>query len=136
MYHSILVPIDTSHIERVAAMLALAKKLCASDGSIVCLNVLHEIPPLVVSHLPTGFHAGLMADARETIEKEVSAANVDARVEIQTGHAAETTLAYADQIGADLIIIGSHKPGLEDYFLGSTASRVVRHAKSSVLVQR
>jgi len=36
----------------------------------------------------------------------------------------------------DLIIVGSHKPGLQDYLLGSTAARVVRHAMCSVLVGR
>ena len=37
---------------------------------------------------------------------------------------------------ADLIIIASHKPGFQDYFLGSTAAKVVRHAPCSVLVVR
>ena len=38
--------------------------------------------------------------------------------------------------GVDLIIVASHRPGLQDYFLGSTAAKVVRHAKCSVLVIR
>jgi nucleotide-binding universal stress UspA family protein len=42
----------------------------------------------------------------------------------------------AEEKGADLIIIASHRPGLKDYFLGSTAAKVVRHAKCSVLVIR
>ena len=32
--------------------------------------------------------------------------------------------------------IASHQPGLQDYFLGSTAAKVVRHATCSVLVMR
>ena len=40
------------------------------------------------------------------------------------------------ETNADLIVINSHKPGVEDYFLGSTASRVVRRAPCSVLVLR
>jgi len=42
----------------------------------------------------------------------------------------------AQEKGVDLIIIASHRPGLQDYFLGSTAAKVVRHAKCSVLVIR
>ena len=37
---------------------------------------------------------------------------------------------------ADCIVIGSHKPGLIDYLLGSTAARVVRHAPCAVHVLR
>ena len=45
-------------------------------------------------------------------------------------------LETAEDEGADLIIIASHQPGIQDYFLGSTAARVVRHAQCSVLVTR
>jgi universal stress protein F len=33
-------------------------------------------------------------------------------------------------------VIASHRPGIQDYFLGSTASRVVRHANCTVHVMR
>jgi len=33
-------------------------------------------------------------------------------------------------------MIASHKPGMSDYFIGSTAARVVRHAQVSVLIDR
>ena len=42
----------------------------------------------------------------------------------------------AKEKNADMIIIASHRPGLQDYFLGSTAAKVVRHATCSVLVVR
>ena len=44
--------------------------------------------------------------------------------------------AYAKKIGADLIIVASHKPNVGDYLLGTTAARVVRHATCSVFVVR
>ena len=53
-----------------------------------------------------------------------------------TGHAARTILDYAEQMKADCIVIASHDPGIQDYFLGSTAARVVRHAHCSVHVVR
>ncbi|MBT8411941.1 MAG: universal stress protein, partial [Octadecabacter sp.] len=43
---------------------------------------------------------------------------------------------FATDNSIDCIIMASHQPGLEDYFLGSTAARVVRHAKCSVHVIR
>ena len=37
---------------------------------------------------------------------------------------------------ADLIVIGSHRPAMSTYLLGSNAKTIVRHAKCSVLVLR
>lgn len=42
----------------------------------------------------------------------------------------------AERIGADLIVLVSHKPAIKDYLLGANASRVVRVAPCSVLVVR
>ena len=60
----------------------------------------------------------------------------DLEVEIRHGHAYNTILEVAEKENADLIILASHKPGLIDYFIGSNAAKVVRHAKCSVLVVR
>lgn len=45
-------------------------------------------------------------------------------------------LGVAEEAGADLIVVGSHRPAMWDYLLGTNASRVVRHANCSVLVAR
>lgn len=45
-------------------------------------------------------------------------------------------LAEAEDWVADLIVVGSHRPGLTTYLLGSSAAAIVRHAKCSVLVVR
>ena len=52
------------------------------------------------------------------------------------GHTAQTILNYAHENDIDCVVIGSHKPGLTDFFLGSTAARVVRHCRCAVHVQR
>jgi nucleotide-binding universal stress UspA family protein len=45
-------------------------------------------------------------------------------------------LAEADEWNADLIVIGSHRPSMATYLIGSNAKTIVRHAKCSVLVIR
>jgi nucleotide-binding universal stress UspA family protein len=45
-------------------------------------------------------------------------------------------LGVAEEAGADLIVVGSHRPAMKDYLLGTNAARVVRHARCSVLVAR
>lgn len=42
----------------------------------------------------------------------------------------------AEKVNADLIIMASHRPELDDYLLGPNAAKVVRHCKRSVLVVR
>jgi nucleotide-binding universal stress UspA family protein len=55
---------------------------------------------------------------------------------ILIGNAGHTLTEYAEEIGADLIIVGSHRPEFKDYLLGATAARIVRHAPCSVHVLR
>jgi nucleotide-binding universal stress UspA family protein len=45
-------------------------------------------------------------------------------------------LGVAEEADADLIVVGSHRPAMKDYLLGTNAARVVRHARCSVLVAR
>ena len=45
-------------------------------------------------------------------------------------------LRDATEWRADLIVVGSHRPVMSDYLLGSNAKTIVRHAQCSVLVVR
>ena len=60
----------------------------------------------------------------------------DAEAIVLSGHPGRTVTEYAEKIGADCIIAGSHKPNLTDFFLGSTAARIMRYAKCSVHILR
>ena len=55
---------------------------------------------------------------------------------VRFGDIYQEILAHADNIGADLVIVASHKPDIGDDLPGTTASRSVRHASCSVLVIR
>jgi nucleotide-binding universal stress UspA family protein len=90
----------------------------------------------VASQLPGGILDESRRSTLEELNAIANAANIKADVEVHAGHPYKTILEVADKSGAELIIIASHQPGLEDYFLGSTAAKVVRHAKCSVLVVR
>jgi universal stress protein F len=136
MYKTILVPVDMSHLERGKSMIDVARKQGDKDSQIILLHVIEEIPTWAAAEIP----AGIMDKSRQTIHEELqeiaSAASIKADVEIRSGHPYKTILDKAGEVEADLIIVASHKPGLQDYFLGSTAAKVVRHAKCSVLVVR
>jgi universal stress protein F len=55
---------------------------------------------------------------------------------VETGGIYAGIIAVAERIGADLIVLASHRPAMKDYLLGANAARVVRHARCSVLVVR
>jgi len=53
------------------------------------------------------------------------------------GHPVEEILDLAKEVGADLIVVGSHgRTGLRRLFLGSVSEAVVRHALCPVMVAR
>jgi len=136
MYKNILVPIDTGHVVEGKSIIDLAVKYSADDAKITLLNVVEDIPNWAAVNLP----ADLIDKSIESVQSElkaiVTASGVKMDVEVRTGHSYNTILDVAEEKNADLIIIASHHPGLQDYFLGSTAAKVVRHATCSVLVVR
>ncbi len=52
------------------------------------------------------------------------------------GHSSRTILDQASENSNDCIVMHSHRPSVQDYFLGSTAAHVVRHAGCSLHVIR
>lgn len=136
MYKTILVPIDMSHVVEGKASINLAAQHAADGAIIILLNVIEEIPTWAAAQLP----ANIIEDSFEATKTEMkaiaNASSMKTEVEVRSGHSYNTILDVAKEKNVDLIIIASHSPGLQDYFLGSTAAKVVRHAKCSVLVVR
>ncbi len=61
--------------------------------------------------------------------------NVRVGVHVQLGQPADTIAELGRREGVDMIVIGSHgRRGLERFFLGSVAERVLRLAECPVLV--
>lgn len=136
MYKTILVPIDLSDAERGKPMIEIARKLGPKDGKIVLVNVVEDIPGYAAVEIPKELLVKIREDAHATLKAMAKAAGVKGDVMVRSGSPRTAILSVAEEKDADLIIIASHKPGLQDYLLGSTAARIVRHAKCSVLVVR
>ena len=136
MYKTILVPVDIAHIENAATMVDIARSQAGEDTRVVLLNVVEEVPNWVAATIPANLLSDLEHAAREQLTAIANASELNTTVEVRSGHPYQTILKAAEEIDADLIVIASHKPGMQDYFLGSVAAKVVRHAKCSVLVER
>lgn len=136
MYNNILIPVDTANTEPVGNMLDVARKLLNENGQIHLLNVVEEMPEYVTAELPTNFFKQGHIKAEAALQEIARAHDLNAKVHISHGHAATKILEFSNENACDVIIIGSHKPEMMDYLLGSTAARVVRKSKSSVHVVR
>jgi nucleotide-binding universal stress UspA family protein len=135
MYKNILVPLALDHERDVSAALGAARALASEGATITALTVIEAVPAYILAELPEGQSEHNKEAALEALKEEIGGAG-DINAVAVTGHSARTILDYAESHGADCIIIASHRPGLQDYFLGSTASRVVRHANCAVHVIR
>ena len=85
--------------------------------------------------MPADIEKEIHESAKKAIAERIGAEK-DAEIVLLTGHPGRTITDNAEKIGADCIIVGSHKPEMKDFFLGSTAARVMRYAPCSVHVLR
>jgi nucleotide-binding universal stress UspA family protein len=139
MYNTILIPIDMSQVEKAKEMITIAKTQAVNTTRFILLYVLENPPGRDSANMLT--EKVTKEEERKAVKKELgliadteSLPNAD--IQVLNGRSYSTILDVAKDENAQLIIIGSHKPNMSDYFLGSTAARVVRHAKCSVYVVR
>ncbi len=135
MYKSILIPIAPDHQRDTNAAIKLAEVIRAEDSKITLLTVVEFIPPYISQQLPDDQMTKNVVDAKVTLQEDADG-HRNTKIEVVVGHCANSILDYAEKNEVDCIIIASHRPGYQDYFLGSTAARVVRHATCAVHVLR
>jgi len=134
MYKHILVPMALDHGIAETTM-QIARTLLADGGKITALHV-HETPNNTVSaYVDQSVIESAFTSAKAQMDKRVSAMDGVDAVTVQ-GHSGRTIVDTATSLKVDCIVLGSHKPGLIDYLLGSTAARVVQHAPCAVHVAR
>ena len=136
MYKSILIPVDLANVTRVNSLVDNASVHSSSNSKIILLNVVEEIPSWAAVELPRGILDKSVQSSLEKLKALAASASIEVEVEVRVGHPYKTILEVAEEKSAELIIVASHQPELQNFFLGSTAAKVVRHATCSVLVVR
>jgi nucleotide-binding universal stress UspA family protein len=143
MFKRILVPLDGSQFAEVALPCAQMLAECA-DGEIELLRVtVHPSNYLYVND-PTAL-ADLYDSDRAHCEDYLKRVTDDLRARtpvtiataVREGIVADSILDYAEESGADLIVMSTHgRSGMERWLLGSVAEKVVRGAKTPVMMIR
>ncbi|MFB9149204.1 universal stress protein [Roseovarius ramblicola] len=135
MYAHVLVPVSFDTERDSAGALAVARLLAGEAGHISLLHVIEQVPAYAASYLPAGYQS----EARKAVEArlaELAADLPDASAHVVEGHSSRTILDWTESHSPDCIVIASHRPGMQDLLLGSTAAKVVRHAPCAVHVVR
>ncbi|NVO58028.1 universal stress protein [Rhodobacteraceae bacterium B1Z28] len=134
MYDKIILALSLEH-GIAAQALETAQCLGGANAEIIAVHVYEPPSGSVSAYLDKELVQQAFEDAKSKLHERVEGTPNVTPV-ILKGHSSRTITEYAAEIGADAIIVGSHKPGLSDYFLGTTAARIVRHAPCAVIVLR
>jgi len=141
MFRQILVPVDLSDKHSWRKALPVAVSLCETfQARLHLLSVVPEFGlPMVGQYFPEGYEAKVRQQVAKQL-KDFAAEQVPDAIRCQRiiaeGKVYQEILHGAQKVGADLIVMGSHRPELKDFLLGPNADKVVRHARISVMVVR
>lgn len=136
---NILVPIDHSACSEQALDYAaeLAAKL---DAKVALLSVI-GVPTYGVPELGVGLTASmidnLVADNQRALDQLAKTRNAVTQTFVRVGDARDVILQMADELKADLIVMGTHgRRGISRALLGSVTETVVRTSPVPVLTVR
>ncbi|MCL2898594.1 universal stress protein [Brenneria tiliae] len=142
MYTTILVPVDIEEDELTSNALVHVVRLAKISGATV--HLFHALPD--ASAFLSAYSFGIKEFENEAVVKandklKALAKTIDLpssrlSFSVSFGTPRDEVLQLAEEINADLIVVGSRRPDVKTYLLGSNAAAIVRHAKTSVLVVR
>ena len=140
MFHRIILAVDLADPAPIPKGLTQALELAtASDGELRLVNVQPLLPATFMEYVPADFdeeQEKRARDAMEIIVGNIRSPKVKVSSAIASGGVYHELLREATEWRADLVVVGSHRPVMTDYLLGSNAKTIVRHAQCSVLVVR
>ncbi|OBY25186.1 universal stress protein [Leisingera sp. JC1] len=137
MYSKIMVPVDLAHAARLDKALQMASDLAHLYKAEVIFVGVTPSQPSPVAHSPQEFSKKLDDFAADQAGKRNITASGHAVVSHDPAVDLEATLLKAcNNIGAGLIVMASHVPGVSDYLFHAHGGRVAEKAPVSVLIVR
>lgn len=141
MYKNVLLAVDLGEDHSWKRALPEAVGLAKASGGV--LHLMTVVPDfgmtIVGSFFPEDFEHKALVAAQEKLHAfsaEHVASDVSVQHIVRHGSPATEILDAAGEVPTDVIVIGSHRPGMDHMLLGSVAAKVVSKATCSVLVVR
>ncbi len=137
MFKKIMIPVDLGHTEQMEKALAISAELAERHGAEAYIVGVTQSGPTEIARTPEAFAEKLAEFAAEHSEK----LGISFKTRSEVSHDITIDLddyleRVAEGIGADLIVMASHVPGLSDYVFSSNAGYLASHLKMSVFVVR
>lgn len=137
MFKHIAVPVDLTHIDRLDHVLDVAAAQAKLyDAPVTYISVSSSLPG-AAGRTPAQFNARLEEFART--QGETRGISTDS-LPILSGDPVidvdYVVVSAVKEIGADLIIMATHRPGLAEYFWPSNGAAISAHSEASVFLVR
>ncbi|MGR7074822.1 universal stress protein UspG [Klebsiella aerogenes] len=142
MYKTIIMPVDVFEMELSDKAVRHAEFLAQQDGIIHLLHVLPGSSRFTMSRFTADlrrFEEHLQHEAETRLQTMVGHFSIDpSRIKshVRFGNVRDMVNELANEIKADVVVIGSRNPSISTHLLGSNASSVIRHAHIPVMVVR
>lgn len=137
MYKKIMVPVDLGHTEKLEKAIATAADLAKHYHAPAQMVGVTASAPGSIAHSPKEYAQKLeefaVAEGRK-LGVEFGAHTIispDPAIDLD-----DTLGREAHEIGADLIVMGSHVPGFAEHLFSSNAGYLASHSDISVFVVR
>lgn len=135
MYKHVLVAVAFDAEHDPERSLQAAAVLAPAEARVTLLHVREAVPSYAISYIPEDYDYALNRAIRDQLS-ELAARFPNGQSVLLEGHSGRTILEWAEENAVDCIVVTSNRSGFQDYFLGSTAGRIVGHARCSVHVVR
>lgn len=137
MYKHIMVPVDLRAADKLNKALRTAADLARHYGATVHYVGVTGAAPSEVAPNPAGFAERLREfAAQQSAEHGIQAQSKPMLSHDQTIDLDSTLSKAGEEIGADLIVMGSHVPGMLEHVFSSNAGYLASHSSLSVFVVR
>jgi len=141
MFKEILVPLHLKYVDNHEKLFEGALKLLDEDGG--CLSLLYvnenrahgSVYPILDEDNEKDYNHDTLLELKK-IAKKYSLPEDKITFKIRDGSAHSEIIDEAECTKPDSIVMMATKPGIRNYFISSTAERVIRHVTCSVFVIR
>ncbi len=134
MFKHIMIPIDLHMPPEVQKATEVASEMAKWQGAKITVVSVSGTDPAQSDNAVDAQLAEIASALAAQSGAQVNTHNihsVDVAIEVD-----RDLTSAAEEIGADLIVVGTHTPRITDYILSSHAGYLAKHAKVSVFVVR
>ena len=137
MYRKILVPVDLAHLDSLERPLQVASDLGRHYETEICYISVTQSAPSSVAKSPEDYEQKLETFANEQAKTHGRPVSVKVVVSADPAVELDKKLIHAiDELGVDLVVMGTHHHGKHDIIMPSNGSHVAKETDASIFLVR